>query len=133
VKDETLPRWGMGASSFFMDRNALAWKEIKPHIVEEAVDCMTLHDLLEKHQVKKIDLLQIDAEGYDYRILRQLNFEKFHPHIIHLEIVNLPKSEVGECKQLLDKYDYLHAKNGYNLLAVAKPTTKTWFQNTNSL
>jgi FkbM family methyltransferase len=121
VNDNDLPNWGLGASSFYTDRNALEWDEIKPHIVREEVDCLTLPELLNKHNITEIDVLQIDAEGYDYHILKQLDFDKFHPYIINLEIVNLPKSERNECRKLLDKYNYLHIKAGYNLLAVSLP------------
>ncbi len=124
VHDLKLPRWGLEAGSFFSDRTALAWEEIRPHVVEEAVTCLKLSDLISKHRVSQIDVLQLDAEGYDYQILKQLNFAKFRPHIIHLEIVNMTNAELANCKQLLDKQKYLYAKVGYNLLAVSLPA---WF------
>lgn len=124
VHDGKLPRWGLEAGSFFSDRTALAWEEIKPHVVEETVTCLKLSDLISKHKVNRIDVLQLDAEGYDFQILRQFNFEKFRPHIIHLEIVNMTNAEIAHCKQLLDKHQYLYAKVGYNLLAVSLPA---WF------
>lgn len=121
VNDNQLPSWGLGAGSFYTDRNALAWENVSPHVVQEEVVCMTMPELLEKHNVQEIDVLQIDAEGYDYHIMRQLDFKKFRPYIINLEIVNLPRAEQTACKRLLDEYDYLHIKAGYNLLAVALP------------
>lgn len=121
VHDKKLPQWGLQASSFFSDRNALAFDDIKPHVIQETVTCLSLHDLLVKHDVKDIHVLQVDAEGYDYHILRQLDFKKFRPAIINLEIVNMTPSEIGNCKQLLDKHQYLYAKAGYDLLAVSLP------------
>ncbi|MDP2599232.1 MAG: FkbM family methyltransferase [Deltaproteobacteria bacterium] len=119
VHDKKLPRWGLQASSFFPDRNALAWDGIRPHVIQETVDCLSLPDLLAKHHVKDVHVLQLDAEGYDYRILRQLDFKRFKPYIINLEIVNMTLSELGHCKQLLDKHQYLYSKTGYDLLAVS--------------
>lgn len=121
VNNSLIPNWGLGASSFFTDRNALAWKSVNKHIVQETVTCITLPELIEKHNVTELDVLQIDTEGYDYRILKQLDFKCFRPYIINLEIVNLPKSEQNACKRLLDKQNYLHIKAGYNLLAVSLP------------
>jgi len=121
VNDNHVPNWGLGAASFYTDRNALEWNNVREHVIQEEVDCITLPELIEKHNVEEIDVLQIDAEGYDYNILRQLDFNKFHPYIINLEIVNLPKSEQKECRRLLDAHDYLHIKAGYNLLAIALP------------
>jgi hypothetical protein len=103
----------------------MARPSLKPHVVKENVTCLTLSDLISKHGVKRVDVLQLDAEGYDYRILRQFNFEKFRPFIINFEIVNLRKGELAQCKQILEKHDYLYAKTGYDLLAVALPGD--WF------
>lgn len=121
VQEKKLPRWSLQAGSFFPDRNALAWDDIRPHVIQETVACLSLPDLLAKHHVKELHVLQLDAEGYDYRILRQLDFRRFRPCIINLEIVNMTRSELGHCKQLLDKHQYLYAKTGYDLLAVSLP------------
>ncbi|MDA9629791.1 FkbM family methyltransferase [Candidatus Pelagibacter sp.] len=37
----------------------------KSHIVKEKVDTSSIKNLIEKYQIKKLDLLFIDAEGYD--------------------------------------------------------------------
>ena len=118
VRDELVPEWGLGASSLYTDRNALAFDEVKPHVESVQVNCTTLPRLLKEQAITQIDILQIDAEGHDYHILRQLDFSRFKPSVINLEAVNLPKEELGKAKQLLDTQGYLHAKTGYDLLAV---------------
>jgi hypothetical protein len=40
--------------------------------VFEAVTCVTLPALLATHGVQRLDVLVVDAEGYDARILAQL-------------------------------------------------------------
>ena len=119
VKAGEVPKWGAGVSSFYEDRNALAFDNVKPFVKKRQVDCITLEALLVKHDVEKIDVLQIDAEGYDYHILKQLDFSRFKPKVINLELVNMPKSEQHECKKILDKQGYLYIKAGYDLLAVS--------------
>lgn len=119
ISESNLPRWGLEAGSLFRDRNALAWEEIKPYVIEEQVACLKLSDLLSKHDVKNIDVLQLDAEGFDWQILRQLNFTKFRPSIINIEIVNMSNAEYSQCRQLLDNHDYIYSKTGYDLLAVS--------------
>lgn len=119
VVQQNIPKWGYGATSFYADRNALAFDEIKPHVQQIEVDTQTLTALLEEQQVNKIDILQIDTEGYDYHILKQLDFGRYHPLIINMEIVNLPKEESNAAKRLLDEQGYLHAKAGYDLLAIS--------------
>ena len=70
------------------------------------VRCLTLSGLLAKHGVHKLDLLQIDAEGYDYQILKMVDFRKIKPQIIRFEHAHLTAIEKGECIQLLVSEDY---------------------------
>lgn len=120
VESGAVPKWGTGAASLYSDRNALAFDEVRPFIAEHSVDCMTLPQLFTTHKVERIDVLQIDTEGHDYHVLRQLNFARYAPLVINLEIVNLPAAEQTACKHLLDEHGYIHAKGGYDLLAVSK-------------
>lgn len=119
IDNNEVPKWARGVSSIYNNRNALDFEAIRPYVVQQKVACTTLPDLLSQYEVATIDLLQIDTEGYDYRVLKQLDFEKYHPLVIHMEIVNLPPEEQAACKQLLDKQGYLHAKMGYDLLAIS--------------
>lgn len=119
IKNGDVPNWGLGASSFYKDRNALEFKEVSHLVEEKQVQCLSLNQLLKKHNIKNIDIMQIDAEGFDYHILKQLDFSKYHPKVIHIEIVNMPKSEATACKHILDANGYLHTKAGYNLLAIS--------------
>jgi FkbM family methyltransferase len=49
------------------------------------VPAMSLSRLLESEQVKHLDLLQIDTEGYDMQILAGLDITKHKPSIIRFE------------------------------------------------
>ena len=119
IQEKNLPHWLLQAATFFPQKTAMNWQEFESEIVAETVQTKTLKTLLQEYKIDHLDVLQIDAEGYDYQILKQLDFKKYRPFVINLEIVNLNKSEVGECKALLDKNDYVYCKNGYDLLAVA--------------
>lgn len=50
------------------------------------VDCISFCDLLEKYNIGHIDFLQIDTEGYDYEIIKQIPFDKLKPSVIRFEI-----------------------------------------------
>ncbi len=63
---------------------------MRPHITTQAVSCDTLAHVLERHRVRKIDAFVMDVEGYDYQVLRQLDFGRFSPRIIMMEWYNLP-------------------------------------------
>jgi FkbM family methyltransferase len=81
------------------------------------VPCLTLSSLLAKHAVQKIDLLQIDAEGYDYEILKLVDFGQAKPTIIHFEHAHLGPLEKGECIQLLVSHGYKVVTGAYDMIA----------------
>jgi FkbM family methyltransferase len=122
IKDAQVPKWGLGASSFYKDRNALAFKEVEPYVIEEEVTCNTLANTIKSYDITSIDILQIDTEGYDFHILKQVDFTRFKPAIINMEIINLPKTERNAVHALLDQHHYLYTKAGYDLLAIHIPT-----------
>jgi FkbM family methyltransferase len=43
------------------------------------VPAYTMNEILEKYNVEKIDFLSLDTEGFEYWILKDLNFEKWAP------------------------------------------------------
>lgn len=120
VAEGSVPRWGLGAASFYTDRNALGFDEVREFVVAEEVPCMTLPELLASYNVERIDVLQIDAEGFDYHVLKQLDFDRYRPKVINMEIVNIPKAERTAAKRMLDAAGYLYVKGGYDLLAVSR-------------
>lgn len=82
--DSSLPSGKAGAASF--NREHLRRFEIPDAaILPVEVPCMTLHQLLDQHQVGHIDLLQIDTEGYDIEIVRMIDFNRIKPSIIRFE------------------------------------------------
>lgn len=54
-------------------------------IVELAVQATTINALLSKHGIERVDILQIDTEGYDFRILEMFDFARWQPELIHFE------------------------------------------------
>ena len=63
-------------------QNAKVEKKIK-------IQTNTLSNIFDELSVKKIDLLTIDVEGYELKILKGLNFEKYHPSVIIVEYLDL--------------------------------------------
>ena len=107
-----LPQWAKGIASFNKNHHELSGI---PHdaIVPEKVRCMTLSELLTDHQATEIDLLQIDTEGYDSEIIRNIDFQAVKPKIIRFE--HGLSEGIMSHETFLDIIDLLHA-NDYELV-----------------
>ena len=75
-------------------------------IKEKKVQAFTLNEILSRDKYKntKIDFLDIDVEGADFKVLEGLSFEKFKPELICVEIYdkNIEDSKI---------YKFLSEKN----------------------
>ena len=75
-------------------------------LVEENVKCATLKALLQKYAVTNINLLHVDAEGYDYEIIKTVPFDEIKPRMILYENKHLSATDKAACKQLLKSHGY---------------------------
>lgn len=70
-------------------------KTYEEQLVEVKVDCCTINNLFEKYNISKIDILFIDAEGFDDRIIKSINFEKFNISKIYYENMHIDNVELS--------------------------------------
>jgi FkbM family methyltransferase len=75
---------------------------MKPRLVET----VTFGTLIERYAIGRIDLLQIDAEGYDGALLRLFDFDRLQPAIVRYEHVHLSMEEQSACLELLLRRGY---------------------------
>ena len=59
--------------------------------IEKEIDIQTntLTNILDNYSIKKIDLLTIDVEGFELKVLKGLNFNKYNPGVIIVEFLDL--------------------------------------------
>ena len=88
------------------------------HSSVEKVHCWTFAQLLEKHGLDRVDLLQIDTEGYDYEILRTVDFSRVKPRFINYERVHMHENEAA-CRAKLTDAGYVLFDWALDTLAVA--------------
>lgn len=123
-----LPPWSYQLGSFFPHQTEpyLVMRPFDPdlkafvekNIVKTEVPCEPLSRLCARHDLQRVDLLQIDTEGYDYRVLKTLDFSKVLPLYINYERIHL-KGEESACRR------FLGAK-GYALMDHGQDTLATW-------
>ena len=125
-------QWASGISSFikndieklidagYIDRMAKAESINLPAnkedwISEEKVKIQTLKNVVDKYQVKQIDLIMIDAEGYDFEIIKTIPFEQIKPTVIIYEHSHFNEQIKNECSLFL-------INNGYKITATESDT-----------
>ena len=94
--------------------------KFEPFIVEDDIICVPIKDILSKHKVDNIDLIQIDAEGFDYQIIVQIDFKKYHPKVILFEDRHLSKDDKKKAILLLKNNEYKLYDSGGDYLAIKK-------------
>ena len=103
-------RNGACTAASFDKRHLLKHSIPEADIVEQPTPCLTFSELLKRSGREHADLLQIDAEGADFAILKMVDFEHFRPSIVRYEQLHMTRSQRDEAAQRL-------VQNGYQLHA----------------
>lgn len=75
-------------------------------IKELSVPSLRMATLMRRHDLHSCDVLQIDAEGYDYEILKMFPWKEMRPAIINFEHAHVPLDQQIECWEFLSSMDY---------------------------
>jgi len=118
---EDLPDWYDQLGSFNREHLVKHLEgRLEPFILMERVKCETLAGLLDRNHVTKIDLLHIDVEGFDYNILKQIDFLRHSPEVILFEHKHLTPENQRNARFLLAKYEYTLAQFGGDTVALRR-------------
>jgi FkbM family methyltransferase len=114
------PDWLPQIASF--DRKyVMSFSHLVPNlesIIEaERVRCMTFETLFKETQSENVDLLQIDAEGFDAEILRLFDVPLRKPAIVRFEHSHLSLTDHEKSIAMLVKQGYRVAATGSDTLA----------------
>ncbi|HWL92374.1 MAG TPA: FkbM family methyltransferase [Phycisphaerae bacterium] len=101
-------------------KGALA-KAPEAYISSRMVRCERLECLLDRHRVDHVDAFCVDTEGYDYQVIRQIDFKRFRAKLILYEHGNLGSADQSSLAQLLTEQGYILANYGkLNTVAVRR-------------
>ena len=89
-------------------------------MVRASLNCLTFRQLYEKHNVRRLDLLHIDAEGADAEILEQVDFRKYQPSVVLYEHKHLSEGDQENVNQMLDRAGYKCVRIRIDTLAVRR-------------
>ena len=98
------PDWLSQISSFNKEtfyKNIVGVPDIESRIGVMGVPGITFDRLLSRHDINHIDLIMIDTEGFDYKILSSIDLKKYNPKMIVFEYEWLTNHEIKQAKRQL--------------------------------
>jgi FkbM family methyltransferase len=131
--DEQVPGWYHGLGSF--SREVLLGHvrdipDIADRVVQTVVPSMTLASLCRKHGLEVLDLLLIDTEGYDYELIRSIDFADQRPRLMIYEHFHLSPDDRAACRRLVEAQGYETMEEGFDTWCLdtgpADQLTSTW-------
>jgi FkbM family methyltransferase len=107
-----LPTWTQEIASFdkahVLKANGYLPRHVKveDRIVEQPVECWSFDTLFDRAGITHVDVLQIDAEGYDLELLRCFDIPRRLPAIVNYEHVHLSRDDRNAAASLLIENRY---------------------------
>ena len=76
------------------------------YICEEDVTCQTFDTFTSANNIQNFDVLMIDTEGFDAKILEMVNLEKYRVKAVVLEHLHLNAQEKKACYNKLKQHNF---------------------------
>ena len=102
------------------DRNHLLKSKVPAErIVCTKIRCRTLNGLRLEYGFRKFDLVQIDAEGHDYEIVKTIDFGTGRPSLVRFEHIHLSERDCTECVRMLARHGYRFLSEKSDIIALS--------------
>jgi FkbM family methyltransferase len=106
-----------------MDRALVQrWVGYSVPLVIERVKAVSVETLLARHGVEHVDLLQIDAEGFDFEIIKMFDAVGKLPVLVQFEHLMLSNVEREACFRFLSERGYRLSRADINTVAYRQPS-----------
>ncbi len=113
------PRSGESRLASFDRTNLTRHGIAAEDIVCKSVRCTPLDSLLDDLAIERLDILQIDAEGFDLEVLATIDLDRWHPTWLRFEFLHLDSNRLAACLDDLSLRGYRFMVDGYNIAAKA--------------
>jgi FkbM family methyltransferase len=101
-------------------KNISHGRDLEIRVETMALPVITFDDLVSRHPVGKVDLLHMDTEGFDYRILRSIDFKKYPIRLIIFEAEWMTQFELREIIEWLRRFQYRLYRCGGDYIAISR-------------
>lgn len=124
-EDPGLPEWYDQIGSFDLDQVLHPYHlqhipDLADRVVQEDVRCCTFETLWRQHPLPRLDVIHVDAEGYDDKILAQIDLARLRPTIVMYEHKHLSEPQQNEVLTRLRAHGYRTLDLGSDVLAVRR-------------
>lgn len=118
---ENLPPWYRHLGSFHREvvlKHTLQVPRIGELLATAEVRCITFAQLLDRHDVTRIDLLHLDVEGAEAEVLSGVDLDRLPPAMILYEHCHLEPDDAEACAARLRSHGYRLVRGERDTLAV---------------
>jgi FkbM family methyltransferase len=121
--DEPMPEWYDQLGSFSREqvlKHAEYIPGLEQRIVQAKVPTLGFESMCRKHGIGAIDLIHIDAEGYDFEVLKLIDLKAHTPQLILFEHKHLTPEQKSYCYQYLGEHGYALLEDGWDTVCVSR-------------
>ena len=130
---EGLPSWYDALGSFSREtvlEHGSEIADIERRLLSIEVPSLTFESLCERYGLEQVDLLLIDTEGYDWEILKHIDFRARHPRLVIYEHFHLAPDVSRRCGEHLEAQGYETMAEGFDTFCLdpspEDPLTAAW-------
>jgi FkbM family methyltransferase len=114
---ETVPDWYDAIGSFVLE-TLMAHRDKIPdlerRVVRTEIPCVTFQTLCAKNGVERVDLILIDTEGFDWEVIKSIDFALHRPRLLVYEHFHLSPEDRGECRRYVESLGYETMEEGFD-------------------
>lgn len=117
------PTWYDQIGTFDKDtfiKNVEVVEGLLDRMMTENIQMITFQELISRNSIKNVDLLVIDTEGYDYKIINSIDFNKIRPKIVVFEKEWMRHYEIVRTNKMLLNLKYQIFDYGIDTIAVSE-------------
>jgi FkbM family methyltransferase len=116
-----LPQWYDGIGSFSREAvlgHAALVPGLEGRLTCVNVPCLTFDSLCDRHGVDRVDLILVDTEGYDYELLRTIDWDRHRPRLVIFEHYHLAAVQRRTLREMFGGRGYEIKEEGFDTWCV---------------
>ena len=125
---EGLPEWYDQLGSFSLDtilKHQSDIPDLESMVRCSPVETATFDEICNRNNIAELGLLHIDTEGFDYEIIKTIDFSVHKPIVVIYEYKHLSRTDRGEAITLFSDAGYVLGDAGGDMVCVLQTEMQT--------